>query len=141
MLMIISLIFCTHDIFFSFVYFVVDIVYFVVHIVCEVDVIANSLVLYLDNGHRIMNYILAFIPTFVQFLTTLHHRLLFGTTARTWTLQRRCMYSCREPLSEVSIVCSAGPEVHRMTPLDAGRIDRSITARRYRVMLCNRTIK
>ena len=43
MLMIISLIFCTHDIFFSFVYFVVNIVYFVVHIVCEVDVIANSL--------------------------------------------------------------------------------------------------
>ena len=36
MLMIISLIFCTLDIFFSFVYFVVN-------IVCEVDVIANSL--------------------------------------------------------------------------------------------------
>ena len=33
---------------FSFVYFVVNIVYFVVHIVCEVDVIANSLVLYLQ---------------------------------------------------------------------------------------------
>ena len=48
MLMIISLIFCTHDIFFSFVYFVVNIVYFVVHIVCEVDVIASSLVLYLQ---------------------------------------------------------------------------------------------
>ena len=48
MLMIISLIFCTYDIFFSFVYFVVNIVYFVVHIVCEVDVIANSLVLYLQ---------------------------------------------------------------------------------------------
>ena len=48
MLMIISLIFCTHDIFFSFEYFVVNIVYFVVHIVCEVDVIANSLVLYLQ---------------------------------------------------------------------------------------------
>ena len=55
MLMIITLIFCTHDIFFSvvyfvvnIVYFVVNIVYFVVHIVCEVDVIANSLVLYLQ---------------------------------------------------------------------------------------------
>ena len=47
MLMIISLIFCTRDIFFSCVYFVVNIVYFVVHIVCEVDVIANSQVLYL----------------------------------------------------------------------------------------------
>ena len=40
------------DIFFSFIYFfffffVVNIVYYVVHIVCEVDVIANSLVLYL----------------------------------------------------------------------------------------------
>ena len=33
---------------FSFVYYVVNIVYFVVHIVCEVDVIANSLVLYLQ---------------------------------------------------------------------------------------------
>ena len=48
MLMIISLIFCTRDIFFSFLYFVVNIVYFVVHTVCEVDVIANSLVLYLQ---------------------------------------------------------------------------------------------
>ena len=50
MLMIINLIFCTRDIFFSFIYFVVNIVYFVVHkiIVCEVDVIANSLVLYLQ---------------------------------------------------------------------------------------------
>ena len=48
MLMIISLIFCTRDIFFSFVYFVANIVYFVVHVVCEVDVIANSLVLYLQ---------------------------------------------------------------------------------------------
>ena len=52
MLLIISLIFCTRDIFFSFIYFfffffVVNIVYYVVHIVCEVDVIANSLVLYL----------------------------------------------------------------------------------------------
>ena len=34
--------------FFLFIYiFVVNIVYYVVHIVCEVDVIANSLVLYL----------------------------------------------------------------------------------------------
>ena len=48
MLMNISLIFCTRDIFFSFIYFVVNIVYFVVHTVCEVDVIANSLVLYLQ---------------------------------------------------------------------------------------------
>ena len=48
MLMIINLIFCTRDIFFSFVYYVVNIVCFVVHIVCEVDVIANSLVLYLQ---------------------------------------------------------------------------------------------
>ena len=33
---------------FLFIYiFVVNIVYYVVHIVCEVDVIANSLVLYL----------------------------------------------------------------------------------------------
>ena len=48
MLMIINLMFCTRDIFFSFVYFVVNIVYFVVHVVCEVDVIANSLVLYLQ---------------------------------------------------------------------------------------------
>ena len=49
MLLIISLIFYTRDIFFSFIYFFVNIVYFVVHniIVCEVDVIANSLVLYL----------------------------------------------------------------------------------------------
>ena len=47
MLLIISLIFCTRDIFFSFIYFFVNIVYYVVHIVCEVDVIANSLVLYL----------------------------------------------------------------------------------------------
>ena len=46
-IMIISLIFCTRDIFFSFEYFVVNIVYFVVQTVCEVDVIANSLVLYL----------------------------------------------------------------------------------------------
>ena len=47
MLLIISLIFCTRDIFFSFICFFVNIVYYVVHIVCEVDVIANSLVLYL----------------------------------------------------------------------------------------------
>ena len=50
MLLIISLIFCTRDIFFSFLFiyiFVVNILYYVVHIVCEVDVIANSLVLYL----------------------------------------------------------------------------------------------
>ena len=34
--------------YFIFIYiFVVNIVYYVVHIVCEVDVIANSLVLYL----------------------------------------------------------------------------------------------
>ena len=48
MLMIISLKFCTRDIFFSFIYFVVNIVYFVVHTECEVDVIANSLVLCLQ---------------------------------------------------------------------------------------------
>ena len=33
---------------FFILYFVVNIVYFVLHIVCEIDVIANSLVLYLQ---------------------------------------------------------------------------------------------
>ena len=43
MLMIISLIVCTRDMFFSFVYFVVNIVYFAVHIVCEASVIFTIL--------------------------------------------------------------------------------------------------
>ena len=66
MLMIISLIFCTHDIFFSFVYFVVNIVYVVVHIVCEVDVIANSLVLYLQFCSTLNNFFFSSLLSLVS---------------------------------------------------------------------------
>ena len=48
---------------FSFLFnyiFVVNIVYYVVHIVCEVDVIANSLVLYLPFCSTLNKKILLF---------------------------------------------------------------------------------
>ena len=47
---------CIRDIFFSFV----NIQYFVVHIVCEVDVIANSLVLYLQFFSTLNNFFFFF---------------------------------------------------------------------------------
>ena len=73
MLMIISLIFCKHDIFLSFVYFVVNIVHFVVdNIVCEVDVIANSLVLYFQFCSTLNKIVLFFIHACMHARTHAH---------------------------------------------------------------------
>ena len=66
---------------FLFIYiFVVNIVYYVVHIVCQVDVIANSLVLYLPfcstlNKNFFFFFFFFYRPTSYTFL---HRLYLFG---------------------------------------------------------------